>query len=73
MTDKVIEIYNKGQDRYEVKDIRYESYIEEPVVRIIGNEINCSIGFYEWVIIPKYKVFEVFLEYLKQFLGGKEK
>jgi hypothetical protein len=65
--EKVKEIYNNGQDVICLMKI-YKNYLDNYVVDIYyeydsEKETICkteTIGFYEWLINPKYGVLEVF-------------
>lgn len=65
MHEKVIEIYNKGQDEYAI-DIK-KDVSGDYVVFITETKDNETFmaDFYEWLFGPKYKVFEVFPQLLE--------
>jgi hypothetical protein len=66
--ERVKELYNNGQDEYEIKKIYKNIHGEYKVVirKISKNAIvkrwewEREKDFYEWLINPKYKVFEIF-------------
>jgi len=49
MTDKVIEIYNNGQDEHKIKEIYYTNLTKEWRVDIAGHIY--TIGFYYFMLI----------------------
>jgi hypothetical protein len=68
-TEKVIKIYNDGQDNFRITDYDddYRMYIEE----YCDNDGCCPesgdkgwVEFYQFIFSPKYGVFEVFGFYL---------
>jgi hypothetical protein len=72
--EKVKEIYNNGQDEYRIKYDWVDEFankkgwfIKSDNKYFLGNDW-VPIGFYEWLINPKYKVFEVYKKYINDII-----
>ncbi len=77
--DRIIKKYNEGQDIIKVKSINIEFRGDEYIYfqKLKNDKIpknhkalldHESIGFYEFIFNPKYKVFEVFIIQLSDVL-----
>ena len=59
----IIKYYNKGQGEYKITGINDDNYVIFRIEKPKVENYFRAIGFYEWLVNPKYKVFEVFAVY----------